>query len=167
MNLIPTMSCAFLFSLQSIASVHKPKNYWTILSPQWQVKSKCKERLERVSERHTYRKHQNSFACSGGHKTIVWIRNECSSHMCKPHVENYAKITQMRATFNTWLPSAAARTQGYQQLVILRYLLVIVCVRVRIHPSFRDLNCYKPFINIDSFFCICNNSNFKTAASWP
>lgn len=121
MNLIPTTSCMFIFSLQSIARVHKPKDYRTILSLQQQVKSKSKERLQRVTGRHTYHKHQNSFACSGGHKTIVWIRNERSSHMCKPHVENYAKIAQMRATFNTWLPSAAARTQGYQQLVILRY----------------------------------------------
>lgn len=80
-----------------------------------------KKQIQRKTSE-TYHKHQNSFACSGGHKTIVWIRNERSSHMCKPHVENYAKIAQMRATFNTWLPSAAARTQGYQQLVILRYL---------------------------------------------
>lgn len=48
MNLIPTMSCMFIFSLQSIARVHKPKDYWTILSLQWQVKSKSKERLQRL-----------------------------------------------------------------------------------------------------------------------
>lgn len=100
----------------SYAQTKELQSNHTILPPQWQVKSKFKERLQRVSERHTYHKHQNSFACSGGHKTIVRIRNERSSHMCKPHEENYAKITQMRATFNTWLPSAAARTQGYQQL---------------------------------------------------